>query len=299
MIRKKSKVAIVGMGSMGRNHKRNIIDMSDKFELIGFYDPAIDGSISIHELEDIAPTLDGVSICSPSKTHTEIARNLMKLNNKLKVLIEKPIDYSLESAKDFNKFLIANERSNDVLVGHIERFNPAIKVLRELLASGKIGMPVSIRTKRFGNVPSREMNNVAVDLAVHDVDICRFILGRPICRIGLVHSGVFGSNLVDSSCIQASVKLGSREVSIVTESNWITPVKVRVLEMNTTSHILSVDYISQTVTGYDVLGHTVEYPVEKSEPLRLEISHFDDMIQKNVLPACTVSESIDALELVS
>jgi len=296
----RKKVVVCGMGSMGKNHHRIYEQNRDMFDLVGYFDPNVKGSLTEREFNSVLKELDGLSICAPSSLHTQLAAQALSTNSKIKVLVEKPIDSSIESAREFNSFLCKNERSNDVLVGHIERFNPAVNRLKSIIETDA-GNPISIRTKRFGNVASREIKNVSIDLIVHDIDICRYVLG-PKCQYTssrLVDTRKNESDVVDSSCLTAVFRSGNRDVSIVCEANWITPIKIRTLEINTENYYLTLEYSSQKLYGYDVMGQPVDFSAARSEPLFNELKHFYDMMTIQVAPACRASDAIFALEMAS
>ena len=167
------KIGLCGLGNMGRNHLRvckKIEDEYSDFKVTSLYDPNIKGFENKHLFLSNAESLNGVIICAPSDKHVDIALELFKINSDIKLLIEKPIDADIKKASS----LLSH--SDKILVGHIERFNPAVRKLKELIDAKTITGISAIRTRRLGNFVARSSQFVNLDLLVHDVDIANFLL---------------------------------------------------------------------------------------------------------------------------
>mgnify|MGYP000588092148 CR=1 FL=1 len=171
-------VAVIGTGNMGRNHIRtyseienaNLVAISDIDEKVGrelsekfrcsFYNDYND----MFEKERI----DIVSICVPTFLHHKICLDVIK--HKINFLVEKPI---AKNAREANDIIVKAKLAGvKMTVGHIERFNPAVQKLKEMIDEGKLGNVTSVLAKRVGVFPPQIKDaNVVIDLAVHDLSL--------------------------------------------------------------------------------------------------------------------------------
>ncbi len=314
----KLNAAVIGVGQMGRHHARNyreipttnLVAVADCDEKAGqevaekyqakFYRDYLE----MLEKEKI----DLVSIAVPTGLHKKIALDCIRLGKH--ILIEKPIAASVSEAKQIVEK--AKHKGIKFTVGHIERFNPAVLKLKEMIDSGKLGEIVSISTFRLGPTPNRIKDaNVIIDIGVHDIDIMNWFFG------GLPHKVIAqgGSVLVDSKedHVEAFLDYGRGGGLLV--ANWITPLKVRKLTVSGKKAYVELNYItqeidfyeSQVIKKYDDFGDFVVkfgdnqgkkvIKVANVEPLKAEISAFVDCINKKCRPSVTAREAIDALAI--
>jgi UDP-N-acetylglucosamine 3-dehydrogenase len=236
------------------------------------------------EKEDI----DAVSVVVPTLLHHEVASQCMA--NKKHVLVEKPIASTLEEAQA----LIVAAKKNGVIftVGHIERFNPAVQKLKEIIDSGKIGDIMSVFARRVGLAPPKIKDaNVIIDLAVHDIDIINYLLGEFPRKHTAEGGKAFMENLHDFANIMLSYPSASAFIQV----NWITPVRIRKLNVTGTRGYVELDYIDQEISLYEtkfrkkdqwgegkplLFDETSENKVDvkKEQPLKRELNHFLDVI---------------------
>jgi UDP-N-acetylglucosamine 3-dehydrogenase len=210
--------------------------------------------------------LDAVSIVVPTKLHKQVV--LEALEAGLDVLVEKPVADSIENANIMIKK--AEEVNKILMVGHIERFNPAVMRLKEIIDSGILGKIVSISTRRVGPYNPRIRDvGVILDIGVHDVDVIAHLYGR---KINQVHA-IAGANIHPFED-HASVHLRlDHDLSGLVDVNWLTPHKIRKLTVVGLEGVAYLDYMDQTVEIHDK-GWIRHAKVEKSEPLRNELDHF-------------------------
>ena len=129
-----------------------------------------------------------------------------------------------------------------VAVGHVERFNPCVQLVRAMLAKGSLGRPVACSFRRVGLPPAnRPGHDVIHDLAVHDIDVFNVLVGPPELVGASGWAGFDG--LVES----AHVLLRSGEVHGMVEVNWRTPVRLRSFTVTTEECLVQVDYTTQSV----------------------------------------------------
>lgn len=284
------KLGLIGVGNMGRNHLRVIRENVSLEEDVVVYDPCLDSSISYEEFLNKCKNLDGVSICSPSHTHVDIASDILKKNSKIKLLIEKPIDTDPKKVKDLEAF------KSQIMVGHIERFNPAVIALKKMIHTGLIRNIYSIRTRRNNNVTSREMSNISKDLLVHDYDVCCYLSGKRSISGTLLQQSTHNDGRIDYSelCTKFEGFLAS------CTANWFSPIKVRDLTCHTSQGIVHLDYIKQSLSMTDLQGNKNDLNefVRKGEPLAAEINYFCAMINDNIEPLCNIDDALHSLSIV-
>ncbi|MCK4808497.1 MAG: Gfo/Idh/MocA family oxidoreductase, partial [Candidatus Aenigmarchaeota archaeon] len=247
-------VAVIGTGAMGRHHVRiyselenvNLVAISDLDEKNGkllaekhscrFYKDFKD----MLDKEDI----DAISVVVPTKYHKDVA--VYCADKGKHILLEKPISDKIDNAES----IIDTCKKKDVtlLVGHIERFNPAIDALKKQIESGALGNITTIISKRVGLFPSRIKDaGVVIDLAVHDIDIFNYLLERTPEKI----SSNLGNALINDRPDYANILLKYDGASAFIEVNWTTPIKIRTLSITGTKGYAEVNYITQDLVVYE------------------------------------------------
>ncbi|WP_406657755.1 UDP-N-acetylglucosamine 3-dehydrogenase [Methanolobus sp. ZRKC2] len=292
------KAGVIGAGSMGKNHIRIYSEMPG-VELVGISD--IDAEL-VEELakqhntrpftdykELLAEGLDAVSIVVPTKMHKDVAIDALRAG--ANVLVEKPIADSIENAETILN--TAKEVDRCVMVGHIERFNPAIMRLKEIIDSGLLGKIVSISTTRVGPYNPRIRDvGVILDIGVHDIDVISFLYGRHVNQVYAV-AGADIHSMEDHATIHMRF---DHEFSGLVEVNWLTPHKVRKLTAVGVKGVAYLDYIDQTVELHDN-SWVRKAKIEQKEPLRNELEHFIDCIDNKRQPEPAGEDGIHALNV--
>lgn len=207
------------------------------------------------------------------------------------VLVEKPIADSVENATAMIES--AEEMDRHLMVGHIERFNPAVLKLKEIINSGILGKIVSISTRRVGPYNPRIRDvGVILDIGVHDIDIISFVYGMKIKQV----YAVAGSD-IHSSEDHATVHLRlNHEYSGLLETNWLTPHKIRKLTAVGLKGVAYLDYLDQSVELHDD-SWVWKAKVERAEPLQKELSHFIGCSRDGTCPRPSGEEGKHALEV--
>ena len=248
----KLRVAVIGTGNMGRNHVRNYF-MLPESELVAIADVNPEAKSLADDykaqffsdykemLEEARP--DAVSVVVPTPFHLEVATEVMSRG--VHCMLEKPIASSVEEADK----LIACAKENKVTftVGHIERFNPVIKKLKQMVDDNAIGDITSVVCKRVGGFPAVEpKTDVIIDLAVHDVDIVNHLLGQKPKSISSHGSRTRHSKKIDS----AEILMDYGRASGFIQANWLTPVKIRKIALTGSLGYLEANYITQELVYY-------------------------------------------------
>jgi UDP-N-acetylglucosamine 3-dehydrogenase len=316
----KIKVIIIGLGRMGRNHLRVIAD-DKRFEIVGLVDkkfvrevPEEFRSYDIFSAltDALKVKFDCAVIAVPTHYHFDIAKAVVEKGKH--ILIEKPICRTSEQAK---KLLgLAKKNKSKVFVGHVERFNPAVQKLNELIHSGALGKPIHFSFTRVGGYPFEvdHSNNVLLDLAVHDLDVLGLLAKDMRVYSSVCHSS-WRKGVLDTAEILLK---GKNDTSASVHVNWITPTKIRSLRVTGTKGVCFVDYILQTCTLYggNILSPSerratdfsslieayrnsdrIEFGVKKEEPLKLEIEAFYNALNGKTTNICSGYDGLLALSL--
>jgi UDP-N-acetylglucosamine 3-dehydrogenase len=292
------RVGVIGAGAMGKNHIRIYSEMPG-VELAGISD--IDQKL-VEELaqeynttaftdynELLKLDLDAVSVVVPTKMHRMVAIKCIEAG--ANVLVEKPIADSVENAQAIID--TAKEHGKLVMVGHIERFNPAVIKLKEIIDSGLLGKIVSISTRRVGPYNPRIRDvGVILDIGVHDIDIISCLYDKQVNQVYAV-AGADIHSFEDHATIHMRL---DHEFSGLVEVNWLTPHKVRKLTAVGVGGVAYLDYIDQTVELHDS-GWIRKSKIEQKEPLRNELEYFVDCIKEGKQPTPSGKDGMHALKV--
>lgn len=314
-----TRVAVIGVGNMGRNHARVYWEMPN-VELVGVADPDPQAAAVVARrygtraytdyerlIDEQAPEVATIAV--PTVDHLEVA--LKAIARGVHVLIEKPIALTVDEGREI---IAAAERAGvQLMVGHIERFNPAVTALKARLAAGELGRVFQIDARRQGPFPARVRDvGVVIDLAVHDLDVMRYVSGSEVVRVYAETERRIHSTRED--LLTGLVRLGDGTVGTLT-INWLTPTKIRELYVTGEGGMFRVDYITQDLyfyenatangEGWEPLrmlrgvseGRMIRYVVPKREPLWAEIDAFLAAVRGEAPVAVTGADGLKALEL--
>ncbi len=312
------KVAVIGIGNMGMHHVRKYLEIENA-ELVAVCEPNqqilnnfrenypnIPAYTDVNELiakEDFS----AVSIVVPTVFHYQIAKELIKA--KKHVLIEKPFAASLEQADEL--IALAKVENITLMVGHVERFNPVIKKIKELIISGKLGEVFSIIGTRISPFPTQIRDtNVLMDLAIHDLDLLNYLLDEEPLKVQVNK----GKTLVNDKEDHAEIFLQYKKASGFIKVNWLTPIRIRGINITGTKGYLEANYMTQELIFYPSEYETVRnnfgipsiqfnvaekelIEIPKEEPLKNELIHFLDCVENKLLPISNGNTAKIALKL--
>jgi len=288
------RVAVIGVGNMGFHHVRNYSEIPTA-ELVAVSDADATRVTEVAERFHCKPYtnyaemlrtehLDAVSIVVPTKLHHRVVIDAFRAG--VHVLVEKPIAANLsQAAAMVNE---ANSCGLTLAVGHIERFNPAVRELKRRIQMGDLGSLTSIVTRRVGVVPPRVKDvDVILDMAVHDIDVVLFLLGRLPNSVTASASSAILSDRFD----HAEIFMRFGDIGCFIQANWITPIKIRTLSVTGSAGHAEVNYVTQQLEifeshvarQFDDFGDfvvsfgtpskkAIELP--RQEPLRIELEEF-------------------------
>jgi UDP-N-acetylglucosamine 3-dehydrogenase len=292
------RVGVIGVGSMGQHHARIYSEMSE-VELVGVMDVNPETARFMAKKYNTTPyteveallrqNLDAVSVVVPTTLHKDVT--LKALEYGAHVLVEKPISNTLESADEMIN--AARDAGLVLSVGHIERFNPAVVKLKQIIEKGTLGKIVSISAKRVGPYNPRIRDvGIIMDLGVHDIDVISHLYGRKINAVYTI-AGRDIHSFEDHATILLKC---DNNLSGMIETNWLTPHKIRTLSAIGLKGVAYLDYLLQSVEIHDEQWIR-KAKIEQREPLKNELECFLDTIRGEKTYACTGEEGRHALEV--
>lgn len=303
----KLRAAAIGVGSLGRHHGRNYAELAreGRIEMVGVCDTnaetateiaAANDCASFNDWRDLIGKVDVVSIATPTETHCEIACAFLDAG--VHVLVEKPIALTLNEA---DKMIAAAERSSaKLMVGQLERFNPAMVALRP-----HVTMPLYFEIHRVSPFPNRSLDvDVVLDVMIHDLDAIQWLVGEGVGVADIRAVGIpVISDKVDAA--NARIEFENGAVANITASRIGTD-KIRKTRFYQTGSYVVLDYGTKfaSVTSlnpeaaHPLLGISINrLEINDIEPLRAEISAFLESIEQDKTPPVTGGDGRRALKL--
>jgi len=295
------RIGVIGVGVMGSNHARVLTGLPGA-ELVGVADPdrkqaefvartlGCTAVTNVNELLDLK--VDAVTIAAPTHLHHEIA--LACIARGVHVMVEKPIASSVEEGRDI--IAAARRAGLTLMVGHVERFNPAVEAIKDALRNEDI---LSIAITRVGPFPPRMSNvGVVIDLAVHDIDLIRWFTDSEIIEVQPQLSSAVAER-EDIALLQFRTASG---VLAHINTNWLTPFKARTVIVATRGKYIMADLLTRQVTecfGFQPDGsYSMRHlSVGHAEPLRSELLAFLRAVRSGSPAAVTGEEGVASLEI--
>ena len=311
----KVKVGVVGLGFMGSAHARVYSKLND-CELVAICDSnpekkhlanAYNCKFFEYCEDFLGENLDAISVCTPTSLHLDVV--LAALERGKHVLVEKPFADSLRNGEAMVKKAAAQDRL--LAVGYIERFNSAVRKLKEIVDFSTIYSTVSMR---FGPFPPRtKYSGVFLDLASHEIDILNYLTK---IKPQVLYSH-FSSRSDKSFEDYAYISLKYGHIHSHIEASWLPNYKLRLSHLYGNERFYALNYAQQKLVAYrpppkaniergswnDILWlsrHVEEdIAVSANEPLLLELQCFIDSVKNNEVldPLCTTQEALQVLKV--
>jgi UDP-N-acetylglucosamine 3-dehydrogenase len=287
------RALLVGAGRMGKNHLR-VLTADARFRVAGVVDPharALPGRATFASVADVdVRTFDCVVIAAPTAAHGSLARWAIERDKP--VLVEKPLAEHPEECLA----LVAEARARGVplAVGHLERFNPALRRVAQLLAAGRLGEPRTFAFRRVGDNPARIASgaNVLLELAVHDLDALRLLAGpfelrSSVCRAS-GREGVFEA---------ADLTLASRAGPTASvHVDWVAPHKSRTLTVTGSAGTCLVDLVRQRCRLGGAAGE-LDVEIAPADPLEAQLGEVHALLCGQPSEVCSGEDAAAAVAL--
>ena len=291
---KNIKVAVIGAGMMGKNHMKTYKSLNG-VELVGVYDIFPEAAKAAAEtfgirafssMEEVAENVDAVSVVTTSVTHADVGEFF--LNKGIHCMMEKPLACTEEECQ---RLISAAAKNNVVLlVGHIERFNPAVEQMGKLLSdTSKIR---SLTAQRMSAASGRITDvDVSMDLMIHDVEVIQSLVKSPVVNIQAASVKTKESPM-GKDYITALLEFENGATANITASR-ITQARVRTLTVTTDTNYIDMDFINQSINvhsqgrmpyvnpenipewmNYGLKGSVEQLFIPTNQPLSAELNHF-------------------------
>jgi predicted dehydrogenase len=324
----KLKVAVIGVGSLGKEHARLYADFAAAGHILfaGVCDVAAAQAAKIAEkfrvpvlasLDDALAAAEAFSVVTPTHTHYEVARRLLAAGKH--ALVEKPMTDNAAQAAELVQ--LAREKNAILQAGHVERFNPVFAYLEKVATD-----PRFIETHRLSPFPNRSTDiGVVLDLMIHDLDVVLGFVRSPVAGVDAVGIPVLSQS---EDIANARLRFANGCVANLTASR-VSPErmrKIRVFSGGQTTSYVSLDYRAQEGFIYRVAREGEEasslfkkllrgkdsaivsefagrkivrepVPIEKDEPLKLELRDFIQCVQSHQTPKVSGASAQRALDL--
>ena len=295
------KFGVAGVGVMGSNHARVAAEMREFDLTTVFYPDAVvtEGVAAAYEATAVTTAqafvdarLDAAVVATPNRFHAEVGVALLERG--VHVLVEKPIAATVADAQRMIDAARVNDRV--LMVGQVERFNPAVETVKRAVADDEI---ISIQITRVGPFPPRMGEvGVVIDMAVHDIDIIRHLTGSEITEVQPQLARTRAER-EDTALLQ--FRLDNGVIAHIT-TNWVTPYKTRTLQVATKTKFVVADLITRQVTEYFGQQPDGSYSTKMlnswpAEPLKKELEAFARAIHTGETPAVTGEDGLRNLEV--
>lgn len=287
---------VIGVGHLGKHHARILASLPD-VKLAGVADidlrtaEKIAGKVGCDPFADfrqLLPSVEAVSLATPTPTHHELALEILNAGKHL--LIEKPITETPEQAQELVQ--LARKKNLVLQVGHVERFNPAIRALEKILSD-----PRFIESHRLAPFQPRGTDvGVVLDLMIHDIDIILHLVRSPLKQIQALGVDVLTPR-EDIANVRLTFENGCVANLTVSRVSYKEMRKIRIFQQDC---YLSLDYKNQDGVMYRrVNGKIIQeaIPLEKEEPLALEIKSFVECVVNQKAPLVSGEQGKRALDV--
>ncbi len=295
-MQKTVRVAVIGAGKLGSRHAA-VYSKLPGVELVGVCDLDASraqetarqcGARAYTDHRELIASVDAASIVVPSEAHHAISKDFLERG--LHLLIEKPITTTLKEADEL--LALAEARKSLIQVGHIERFNSAIRAMKDV-----IHKPRFIEAHRLGPYDARVAGTgVALDLMIHDIDIVFDLVKSPVRSVDAVGAYILSKT---EDIANARVRFENGCVCDLTASR-VTPDVERKIRIFQDNAYLAIDYVSQEAEIYTKEdGHIKRKKIDitKGDSLKEELSHFVECVRSGNRPLVSGREGRDALAL--
>ncbi len=290
------KCGVVGVGYLGQHHAR-IYDQLESCSLVGFFEPNDEAARKIEaaylckrfpSIEELGDACDAVSVVCPTDKHAEVSLPL--IGQGCHLLVEKPLCVSSSEAEDI--LSSAKDRNVIVQVGHIEHYNPVMDFLEK-----SVVLPKYLTVDRLAPFQPRGTEvGVVLDLMIHDIGIALALISSPLKTIDAIGVRVLS---VTEDIANARLTFENGCVANLNASR-VSEKKAREIRVFQDSGYLSLDFMNQKghfIQKKDMALDRSEVPVQKGEPLALELSSFLECVREFKTPKTDASFGKSALEV--
>jgi len=284
---RKINIGVVGVGYWGKKIVHEYVQLGKQNSLVDLHavcdllednlkyceNYAIPNMAKYHKEVMFSPDVDAVNVCTPNETHYQICREALEAGKH--VLVEKPM--TLSSAEAYELVGLAHKQNLVLSVGHIFRFNNALRMIRDLIKNGFFGDVFYLELRWTTLMPPIEGRDIITDLAPHPFDILHFLLGEWPLKITCKAKAYRREKLEEMAYIVAEFR---NNVVAHVELSWLLPEKTREVCVMGSKRFASIDCLSQGVKVFENNGFRDVY-VKRNNTIEEELEHFVYCVQNN------------------
>ena len=298
------KIGVLGAGHLGKIHLR-LLSQSSKYELVGFYDPFKEnaekvasefGYKAFDTIAELIAAVDVVDIVTPTLSHYDCAVEAIQAGKH--IFLEKPISNTVEEAEHI--IALAKEYNVKGQVGHVERFNPAFKAVKD-----KINNPMFIETHRLAEFNPRGTDvPVVLDLMIHDIDAILSVVNSPVKDIHATGTAVISDS---PDIANARIEFENGCVANVTSSFFQKDAYISVDYLDKICEVVKMKDAPEVPGDFDLILQNAEGvkkqiyfdnpAVETNNAILDELETFADAINDNTTPIVTLEDGTNALRI--
>ncbi|MFT5137335.1 MAG: putative dehydrogenase [Arenicella sp.] len=302
---KKTRVGVIGVGYLGKIHAK-IYNQMDNVDLVWLADTDLASATELaneygckatDNFLELIDKVDAVSIVVPTSLHFDVAQPFLEAG--IATLLEKPIAATVDEARKLVDLAAQNDAP--FLIGHLERYNPALRAVVE-----KVTDPKYIEVHRLGTfVPRATDVDVITDLMIHDLDLVLSIVDEEPNDVQAIGASVV-TNHVDLANVRLSFPSGA--VANITASR-VSNKRFRRFRVfgpegyygiNLMDQELDIVTKGETAEGDDFPSLLIDHMVfDNEQPLQVELAHFVEVAKGNSMPMVTGLQGLRALELAN
>jgi UDP-N-acetylglucosamine 3-dehydrogenase len=297
---KRLGVGVVGTGFWGENQVR-VFRQSRIVDLVAICDAdkkrakeigtkyGVPWHSDLHKFFQ-TPSLDAVTVCTPTQTHLKVG--LLAIEAGKNLLVEKPMTGEERAAERLVNS--AKKAGVKLLVGFIERFNPGVRAVKKMLTEKTVGDVIIASGRRVARWPVR-IGDVGVvkDTAIHDIDAMRYLLEEEVSAVFAQTGSLRKRTYEDYAEIMLRFKGGTTGFI---DANWLTPRKVRTLIITGSDATINLDYITQEIT-LENSQRLVKPYTPWAEPLKVELENFVTTVLRDTEGAPSGEDAIKAIRI--
>jgi UDP-2-acetamido-3-amino-2,3-dideoxy-glucuronate N-acetyltransferase len=312
---KKGFIGLVGLGYWGKNIFRNLYELEvlhtvcdSDLSIIAENKkkfPDINYAISVEKVL-ANPHIKAVVIATPAATHYELVERSLVANKD--VFVEKPLALTVDEGEELVE--LAEQKDRILMVGHILQYHPAVIKLKELLSSGKLGKIYYIYSNRLNIGKLRTEENILWSFAPHDISAILMLFDKEPIKVTAFGGDYISNGVYDTTLTTLEFRNGVKGHIFV---SWLHPFKEQKLIVVGSKAMAVFDDVSEEKlflyphkierrNGKIPLAHKADYqiiPVKHGEPLKLELKHFIECIQRRKRPKTDGREGLKVLKVLA
>ena len=312
---KKLKISVLGFGHWGKNILRNLHELGVLHSACDINQEVVD--IYKKRYPDVRFTVfpddifeddevDAICIATPASTHYKIAKKALEFGKD--VFVEKPLALHVEEAQEIIE--VAREKGKIVMVGHILRYHPAVRKLKEMVSGGELGKIYYIYSNRLNIGRLRTEENILWSFAPHDISLTLYIVGEEPEKIDAFGGYYLTEGLFDTTLTVLDFPNGVKAHIFV---SWLHPFKEQKFVVVGSEKMVVFDDLKEEKLfiyphkimwkeGKIPVAHKADFytvPVEKKEPLKEELKHFIECVKKRQKPETDAEEGLRVLKILN